>query len=238
MILRVLAALFARISDSLTLALGLLAAWLSVEGQALPSRWDPFQPLALSDPATPVQRWKIARALGDFDACQAALAGAGAKLVARDDMRESDHCAKTETVGMTRLASIAMKPVDTKCALALSMALWEARDLQPAADAHFGEPVAEILHFGSYNCRKIAGSSWWSQHATANAIDVSGFRLKSGREISVRRDWAGDDPAAAAFLSAAHAGACAVFRAALGPEYNAAHHDHFHLDLGFWRSCR
>lgn len=238
MIIRACATLFAGLSDCLMLSAGMLALWLSVDGNTLPSRWDPFQPLALSDPMTPVQRWKIAHARRDFAACQAALAGAGAKLVVRDDMRESAQCSKIETVGMTRLAAISMKPVDTKCALALSMALWEARSLQPAAEAHFGEPVAEVLHFGSYNCRRIAGSSWWSQHATANAIDVSGFRLRSGREISVKRDWSGDDAEAAAFLRAAHAGACDAFRAVLGPDYNAAHHDHFHVDLGLWRSCR
>lgn len=24
----------------------------------------------------------------------------------------------------------------------------------------------------------------------------------------------------------------------LGPDYNAAHHDHFHLDMGLWQVCR
>ena len=32
--------------------------------------------------------------------------------------------------------------------------------------------------------------------------------------------------------------ACRVFAAVLGPDYNAAHHDHFHLDRGGWGTCR
>lgn len=238
MLIRALATSFAGLCDILLISLGGLLLWLSADGNSLPSRWDPFQPLVLSDEMTPVQRWKIARAQSDYESCQAALAGAGARLVARPDIRESDNCSKTETVGMTRLASISLKPVDTKCALALSLALWEARTLQPAAEQHFGEPITEITHFGSYNCRKISGSGWWSQHATANAIDVAGFRLKSGRKISVKGDWSGDRADAAAFLRDAHKGACENFRVVLGPDFNAAHHDHFHVDLGFWRSCK
>ena len=40
-----------------------------------------------------------------------------------------------------------------------------------------------------------------------------------------------------------HAGACQGFAAVLGPDYNAAHRDHFHRDqarrgaMG-WRACR
>ncbi|MBU2089188.1 MAG: extensin family protein, partial [Alphaproteobacteria bacterium] len=32
--------------------------------------------------------------------------------------------------------------------------------------------------------------------------------------------------------------ACRYFNTVLGPEYNTAHADHFHLDLGKSRICR
>lgn len=235
---RFAAAAFGGLMTVALLSLGALAFWLAGPNTEMPSAWNPYAPLALDDPLTPVQRWKIAEARQDFAACQAALREGGATLVERADHRESDFCSRIEMVGMTRLASARLKPVDAKCSIALSLALWEARELQPAAEALFGEPVAEILHLGSYNCRKIAGSSWWSQHATANAIDISGFRLKSGREISIEKDWDSKDENAAAFLRAARDGACSAFNAVLGPDYNAAHHDHFHVDLGWWRTCR
>ena len=33
-------------------------------------------------------------------------------------------------------------------------------------------------------------------------------------------------------------GACGLFNGVLGPDYNAAHRDHFHLDNGPFRICR
>jgi hypothetical protein len=33
-------------------------------------------------------------------------------------------------------------------------------------------------------------------------------------------------------------GACGTWETVLGPEYNAAHRDHFHLDRGPYRICR
>ena len=54
--------------------------------------------------------------------------------------------------------------------------------IQPAAERHFGERVRSIEHFGSYNCRRLygRGSGDWSQHATADAIDLAGFVLADG----------------------------------------------------------
>ena len=42
----------------------------------------------------------------------------------------------------------------------------------------------------------------------------------------------------AAFLRQVHGGACHGFMAVLGPDYNAAHRNHFHLDRGPYRVCR
>ena len=101
--------------------------------------------------------------------------------------------------------------------------------MRPAALRHFGAPVANIAHFGSFNCRRIAGSSGWSEHATADAIDIAGFTLKGGRRIRVLGDWQGT-PAEQAFLRDVRDGACGVFATVLSPDYNAAHADHFHVD--------
>ena len=42
----------------------------------------------------------------------------------------------------------------------------------------------------------------------------------------------------AVFLRQVHSGACRGFRAVLGPDYNAAHRNHFHLDRGPYQACR
>ncbi|MFN4225017.1 MAG: extensin family protein [Hyphomonas sp.] len=35
-----------------------------------------------------------------------------------------------------------------------------------------------------------------------------------------------------------HKGACRLFSVTLGPDYDAAHADHFHMDMGPQRACR
>ncbi len=96
-------------------------------------------------------------------------------------------------------------------------------------------------HLGSYNCRTIRGGATISQHATGNAIDIATFILADGTRVTVRDNWTGDN-ARAAFLRDARDGACDLFATTLSPDYNAAHADHFHLDMaaraGSWRVCR
>lgn len=107
------------------------------------------------------------------------------------------------------------------------------------AERLLGARVARLNHCGSYACRNVANSENGrrSQHATANALDVAGFRLADGREVSVVRHWA-EDGAKGRLLAEVHEAACSRFAAVLGPGYNAAHADHFHLDMGAFGLCR
>jgi hypothetical protein len=120
------------------------------------------------------------------------------------------------------------------CPMIAALNNWVKDMVQPEAQARFNERVVEIESFGTYSCRGINGEAGarLSEHAFGNAIDVSGFRLADGREISVMRDWpGGDGPQAQAFLHDVHAGACSYFTTVLGPGYNFLHYNHFHLDL-------
>ena len=90
---------------------------------------------------------------------------------------------------------------------------------------------------GTYRCRNIEGKSRPSEHASANAIDISGFTLKDGRKISVLHHWRDNGPEAK-FLRGARVAACRYFRATLGPNYNTAHADHFHFDRGVFWACK
>ena len=79
--------------------------------------------------------------------------------------------------------------------------------------------------------------SWSGTGVLTNALDVSAFRLDDGRRVSVLDGWQG--PAEQqAFLAQVQEGACALFRGVLGPDYNAAHRNHFHLDMGPYGLCR
>ena len=103
------------------------------------------------------------------------------------------------------------------------------------------EPVGERRKAGRRGVgggRDVAGSGRRSAHATAAAIDVSDFVLADGRRISVEEDWNGGDAQERAFLRTVHQSACKRFDTVLGPDYNAAHRDHFHVERGGGRVCR
>lgn len=199
-------------------------------------------PLARLDPQRPVGMatgWQLERLEGDRTACHAALDRAGLRTVAIADSREGEFCGFTDAVAVQR-SSIPWSeaPLRLSCPMAVALAIWEQQVVVPAAEQHLGIRVARIDHFGTYSCRRIAGgpSGRPSQHATANAIDVAAFQLANGRRVTVRGDW-GRGTAEAAFLREVHDGSCRVFRAVLGPDYNAAHADHLHLDMGPYAIC-
>jgi hypothetical protein len=119
------------------------------------------------------------------------------------------------------------------CMMTYSMERWLREAVQPAAQARYGMPVTEVLTFGTYACRSrdnIRGAKL-SEHAFANAFDVSGFRLADGRTIRVKQDWYGRDPVNAAFLREAQATACRYFTTVLAPGSDRYHTDHIHIDL-------
>ncbi len=117
------------------------------------------------------------------------------------------------------------------CNLAANFAAWARYGVQPAARMILGTEIERIETFGTYNCRPIAGSGKLSEHAHSNAIDVSAFVLSDGRKITIAQGWGGDRRTRQ-FLEVVHASACKRFNTVLSPDYNAAHRDHFHFDMG------
>ena len=137
--------------------------------------------------------------------------------------------------------------VPMQCRVLLAGYIW-AKAVDKAAQKRLGSRLKRIHHAGTYSCRrqKGNGSGQWSEHAFANAWDITGFELEDGRVISVLNDWTPDKgklikgkeaKAKAKFLRDARAKACKVFRVVLTPNFNAAHKDHFHLDQGPSTSC-
>jgi len=119
------------------------------------------------------------------------------------------------------------------CPMIARLNAWLGETVQPAARARFGEEVGEISAMGAYSCRTMNNmpGGRMSEHAFGNAIDIGGFRLTGGREISVLRDWNGGDDQTRAFLQDVHAGACGQFTTVLGPGANVFHYNHIHVDL-------
>lgn len=203
----------------------------------LPDPWNPTTPLDPKAPVTLLTQWKLDRAVAEPAMCWAALSKSGAVYSTRPDQNTSEECHIRTPTRVTSFGQTTLAPLETRCEIALRMALWDIHGIQPAAHSHLGSPVKRIHHFGSYSCRKIAGTNRMSQHATANAIDIAGFDLVDGTKIRLRNDWNGT-PAKQAFLRDVRQSACAWFGLVLSPDYNAAHHDHFHMDQGRWGRCR
>ena len=87
----------------------------------------------------------------------------------------------------------------------------------------------------SYVCRPRNtpdGSADLSEHGRADALDFVGFRLEDGRSLDVATGYASPDEKLSRLMHFAHDAACTRFTTVLGPDANALHHDHFHLDLG------
>ena len=124
------------------------------------------------------------------------------------------------------------------CPLAEKLAGWARFGVDRAARKLLGASLVRIETMGSYSCRNVAGSSRRSAHATAEAIDVSAFVLSDGRRIVLKEAWDNGSADEREFLRVIHSSACKRFGTVLGPEYNAAHRDHFHLELGGGTYCR
>jgi len=125
-----------------------------------------------------------------------------------------------------------------RCSAAASLVLWERHVLQQEAERILKKKVRSIQTFGTFSCRNVNHQKQGrlSQHATANAIDIASFTFVDGSTASLLKDW--DKSERGAFLRALRNGACRFFGGVLSPDYNAAHANHFHFDMGWWKICR
>lgn len=206
----------------------------------LPRGWNPTVPLVVSDDVTPLTDWKLERALATPQSCFATLETA-ATFATLPDLETSETCHIRGRLDLSDVAGAAVAPVETRCAVALRMAMWATHALAPKARELFDADLAQIDHIGSYNCRRIRSangpSDRWSTHATADAIDITGFRLSDGTQMRLIEDWEDGGPKGT-FLRAARDSACTWFRVTLSPDFNRLHADHFHLQSRGWGTCR
>ena len=129
--------------------------------------------------------------------------------------------------------SVEVSPKATlACPMTASVDRWLVEDVQPAAMAWFGQPVARVKQISSYSCRNMNGAKTGkiSEHAYGNALDISGFVLADGREVIVKTGWKGR-PEESGFLRTVQATACERFTTVLAPGSNIYHYDHIHVDL-------
>ena len=82
-------------------------------------------------------------------------------------------------------------PATVNCPMAAMLAKWMSTSVQPLAAASLKSPVVLIHNAASYDCRNRYGdaSQKLSEHAKANAIDISTFTTASGVTVAVSNVW-------------------------------------------------
>lgn len=232
------------------MTVALLLGWRELQRMMRehPERF-PWTELSLSDPVGRFTGIKLAALTGEPGHCRALLTASGfAEQPYRQPEGARDQCLIPDGMRImpenSRSIEYSPSGLVTSCPVAAALALWERDVVQPAARRHFDSRVVRIDHAGSFSCRRLYGRSEgrYSEHATADAVDILAFRLGNGRRVTVLRDWR-DEPSEAAFLREVRDGACDLFSTVLSPDFNSAHADHFHLDQAArgsrgWRLCR
>lgn len=208
----------------------------------LPPQWNPFTPLQVTDAPTLVTRYKLKKLDRDPAACLTVLKIAQQQGYMRftQPTPVSGTCplpapVRVENFGDVRLSSSFL----ASCPLALSTTMFVVQSAKPLAAAELASPLARIDHLGSYACRNIyhRAEGRLSEHATADALDIAGFRLKNGEQINVLKEWSRQQPQGH-WLQQVFRQSCQYYGNSLGPEYNSAHANHFHLGMRGFSVCR
>ena len=149
------------------------------------------------------------------------------------NINEGNGCEVTNAWNIKSVGSVSFsQPATLRCGMAEPLREWIEDTVQPTAQRSFGESVVSVDVAASYSCRPRNNQrgAKMSEHGYGNAIDIAAFTLESGRKVTVKQGWRGDG-AERRFLAQVHGEACSEFNTVLGPNSDANHRDHFHLDL-------
>jgi hypothetical protein len=118
-------------------------------------------------------------------------------------------------------------PAVLRCGMAEALAHWvkEAADL---VRVETGRIVKSVSTATSFACRGRNGdpNAKLSEHAFANAVDISALSITNGKTLALT-----DRTASIDMRKQLQEAACRRFRTVLGPGSDRYHEDHVHLDL-------
>ncbi|EOL9133419.1 extensin family protein [Enterobacter cloacae] len=217
----------------------ILVAVATVGYRWLPSHYNPFTPLSLDDPPGPITQYKLRRLTPE--ACASLLSQANQKALIRTQpvADSAGACPLHNVVRVRDFGPVSLNSSFlASCPLALSSALFVSQQARPLTRTWTGSELVRIEHLGSYACRNIyhRPDARRSEHATAEALDISAFRLANGERVTILHGWRSTktQPWLQALLTAS----CGYYGNGLGPKYNAAHANHFHLGMRGFGLCR
>ncbi|RJT45802.1 extensin family protein [Rahnella woolbedingensis] len=213
--------------------------WIS---RYVPSEYNPFTPLAITDPPNLITRYKLRQLDNNPHECLAALERAQ-KEGAIQFSTADDTGGKCPLIDPVRVRGFGEVTLSSSylasCRLALSSAMFVTQVAKPLASQELGSRLLKIDHLGSYACRNVYNKpdARLSEHATAEALDIAGFELADGRHLTVLKQWQ-QKGTEARYIHTLFAESCPFFGNSIGPDYNAAHANHFHLGMRWFGFCR
>jgi hypothetical protein len=132
-------------------------------------------------------------------------------------------CGVPDPVRVTAVSGVRLsQPATIDCDTARALKTWVDKGLQPA----FGRrEVVELKIAAHYICRPRNNKrgAKISEHGRGKAIDIAGFVLSDGTQLSILRDYNRT-------IRKAHKAACGIFGTTLGPGSDGYHEDHLHFD--------
>lgn len=153
----------------------------------------------------------------------------------------AEGCGLSEPVRITAVSGVDLsRPIAIDCSTARALRDWVDRGVKPAI-ATLGGGLDRLEVAAAYVCRprnNLAGGRV-SEHGRGGAVDVFGFTLASGATLTVAERWR--PIATSALFREVHEAACGPFSTVLGPDADAYHRDHLHLDTQLRRGdayCR
>ncbi|MDF2692299.1 MAG: extensin-like protein [Labilithrix sp.] len=193
-----------------------------------------------------VDAWTLA-AREDGEACRKELASAGFKFRASGDKAQPDKsgCGIPHPVLVFRgpTGITYDPPITVDCSLARALGSVE-RIVQEEASTHLHSRIVRIGNLGGYACRprNFRKGASLSAHSFGSAVDVASFQPEKGMPAVIDRDYGEPKRPSppqedrrrflhAVFGRLRHE---ADLTYAVGPDFNAIHHNHFHLDRGGW----
>jgi len=167
-------------------------------------------------------------------ACHLRLAQLGMRFTPAAQPAAAGACRIDEAVQLQQLGSIEFpdRPV-LACSFALRLGEWLKESAAPIVIAQAKSPLDQLATGPGFECRGRNGDAAGkvSEHGFGNAVDITSFRLADRRVFQVKDAMAPSSPAYQT-LKGLRGSACGYFTTVLGPGANAAHAEHFHLDLG------
>jgi hypothetical protein len=201
----------------------------------VPAEWNPWAPLDVKAAPNWLTGFKLMR-LRNPELCAQVLSSSGLRVTAQADSPD----AKCPLIGAVRVqgGEVALSSSFlASCPLAVAYAMFERIPCNPPRKRFTASLWRVSITSAACLPQCLQPRERRSAPRRCRCAGHQRFRLADGRSVSVLKDWPKQNQDAQ-FLRQVRDGACEAFSVVLSPDYNAAHRNHFHVDVGRWSVCR